>query len=627
MRTAVQDYRLHQPTEEFQEPVNPAREWAETRWEKHREAWGGRDAGHDHRLLLEAMADAVFNDRDKANLDRLIFRGRESPLNENGRKLTGDKLSDFVIEMQNAAEDTRQRIDAGRWGLGRGVESNESVKRLENWVNHRCLEHIVERTPGFPLEKLGHVDQRVEESWRNLCLHRMANHGANTDTWGKVAEVIEEADAAIQQYRAGHGLPTWFRSELFTTENITVAKDQYQMGWNEIHNQPLHFVPDPLESRDERDFLKAETLMGRDSAEAYLRDRLDTWLHFPGKTNLERTAHEVAEKVTSPYVDEQALGSTAETWANAWQSQTVGAVAHATAPTQRFIDGDTAKASAHAAMTGRRLLADLRLNGGIAEAVARDDEEALLDALGRTAVALDRMASHVRSEMAEHATSGYREEIKNEREYPSPIRWEEGAGANWKALIHLTEKLQDPRPIADAASQMMRYASEMLPQWDTGGDAGDPTRFVMKEILSDLHETTETVAELMAVKDRMVAERVDYELRTAAAVVNAATSGASEDELEKLRMALTDGFNMAVWNNPEHIGYNAVRHQATLDIEKDDLKEVSGLKSPKRIAGTEFISPKEIALYDRAARLLAHADYNMQSLQRHTGAATQALTI
>lgn len=519
--------------------------------------------------------------------------------------LSPKDMEHFVLEMHRqtttalfriTSQDSPTTTQSLHAQLSRSEEEETYRKALST-----TWRHMTDKSAHMPVQPIEHPDPHIRDAWNRVWDQRIRNVTDQPSIWHNMETLLEKRHDEIQAFQKRGKLPNWLNPDWFTEERMTLTKENADLGYNHVHNQPIDLLGD------------------HDDIERYLRERMDTHLAHHTRTNGGLNPAEFARHLIRPYLDPDLGQNFLHFDADDWYYIDDGPINYRE-KLGLVVLGDTTDPANHVRTTYCRLIRDCIMEHALAGDSEVDREDLLAISLPMSVLALHRCA-----QFSHRKVNGGILQTPERRELPGfqpVIEWQRDQQSNVKAAKELTLNTSDAAPLRehiDLFGQLLYTFTNpqdrsnpnswtlnypLIPRNTDQGrnDADDPARHILRETMDDLAEALR------------LAQDVDLEKCLEQAVL-AALAGTLEEKLEQFRAEYTADF---VYD----IQFRAKGHPRVLEHEylnyglpPEQAKRMAAIGSSIREETPP--STPEAALRAAVSRLI-HADYNVQVLLHHT---------
>ena len=520
--------------------------------------------------------------------------------------LSAKDMEHFVLEMHRQTTTALFRITS-QHPLTTSQSLHSHLSREEEEETCRkalstTWRHMTGKSAHMPVQPIEHPDPHIRAAWNRVWDQRIGEITGQPSVWHNMEALLEKRHGEIKHFQEKGELPNWLNPAWFTEERMTLTKENADLGYNHVHNQPLPPLGNP------------------GNTERYLRERMDTHLAHRTRTNGGLNPAEFARHLIRPYLDPDLARDFSHFDADDWYYIGDGPFNYRE-ELELVVLGDTTDPANHARTTYCRLIRDSIMEHALAGDSVVDREDLLAMSLPLSASALHRCA-----QFGHMLVSRGMLPTPERRELPGfqpVIEWQQDQQSNVKAARKLTLNMSGAAPLRehiDLFGQLLRTftnpqdRSKPGSSWpqnypfiprktDPGGnDVDHPARHILRETMDDLAEALR------------LAQDIDLEKCLEQAVL-AALAGTLEEKLDQFRGEYTADF---VYD----IKFRAKGHPRVLEHEylnyglpPEQAKQMAAIGSS--IREETHPSTPEAALRAAVSRLI-HADYNVQVLLRHT---------
>ena len=537
---------------------------------------GQLEEGEALRFLYDADATGRFDPDTRINMEKLVHKD----------SFTEPEIDTFAQDLdlcRDVAKVSFHRIDYHPH-LDRGVAV----------VDHAAMDIMQTKHPSLPLPDAGYGNQEQNQAVNEIAAFQLAqltSRQTETDAVAQAAKWITKIHDDITTYNTTGEPPSWCDHNL-----MTVSPEHRERGCNWLANRPLDPFTNPQENTN------------------YLKERLD--LAFGPDQPLQLSYAQAGRMMLEQHLDHSLTGQKGNYDPNDWHYWDDGPINYEENITPRFLDGDANDPTKHAEVSYARLIRDSLMKRGIVDDIGMKNPETLALSLSRNAAALGRL-SETLHDTVEHPPAHTAEHVVT-----TPIQWDMSPREIWQTTLDLTDNLATTDKFrsalentleqvaqhttvndwADTDSVLRNYNFIQRVEVSADTDVDHPHRILLLEAIDDLQAAGYMLDQI---DQHLASEQEHQRSRESIAKTNLERyqkEGRSPEFIETMRDYLENNFI-------HHPGDFQTQHiyQETKEQIQAELAE-NGFTNSWQIVQ----DGRKTTLFDRAARLTTHADFNLQ---------------
>ena len=514
--------------------------------------------------------------KDPEAWKRMVEASVEGPLDA----ARGDQFATDVATVLSSAKETL------RWDTS---HTEPRLAEADRALRDKATETILRYTGMYPPAAVGPEGTETQMAWTHLVNTTIEELAAD----GRHAEIpafLRETNSQAERFQTT-GIPP--EGDLSIDAHIARERLEtpaeaaaHQEGYNVVHTTEYPKEGDPQVVLE------------------YIRERMQEWLGDTAENPI--TAVTFAKAFVDPHLSEGLSESFAH-YDMAEELYMRGTISEDNG--RRLLHGPTDDPATHLGATYNRTIRNMIANTGIAEAADRGDRTEFAIGTIRTGAMADELGIWLEGAAA-HPAANPEAERRDPLGYEAPLEWQMPKTEKWNKILEVTNDLTEPAVLRENARDL--EIAIMGPMASRYGPIEPHTAYqkVITEAIRDLiqaqdaldtvaydsqrEEKREEAAEYLAAN----AEHATSDSPAVTAFVKAYTESIADHERSKEQ----DGLKFA----PAAAQMREELLEAGIDEERVDALTAD---------------PKKAAMYDRAAHLLAHADFNLSVIHQYGGPA------
>ena len=542
---------------------------------------GQLEEGEALRFLYDGDAAGRFDPETRLNMEKLI-----------------QKESFTESEIDAFAQDLDLCRDVARVSFNRMDYDLHEDRGLDE-VDRAAMDLMQAKHPGLPLPDAGYGNDEQNQAVNELAsfqLIQIASKRKEHDAVTQAARWITKANKEITTYNTTGDRPSWCDPEL-----MTVPAEHREKGCNWLANRPL----DPFADH-------------RENAE-YLRERLE--LAFGPNRSPELSYAQAGRMMLEQHLDNSLTGQKHKYDPDDWHYWDDGPINYDENIIPRFLEGNANDPMKHAEVSYARLIRDSLMHRGIVDDIGMKNPETLALSLSRNAAALGRMSDTLRHAVA-HPPHRQTQHAVN-----TPLHWDMSPTERWQKTLDLTDNLTTTDKFREALentleqvaqhttvddstntdSVMRNYSFVQRVEVSPDTDVDHPNRLLLLEAIDDIRTACYMLEQVDQHLELAPQHQRSREYIAKNNLERYQKEGRSQDFIDSMRDYLENDFiNQPGEFRTEHI-YDETKEQIRAELAEN------GFANSRLIVQ----DGRKTALFDRAARLTTHVDFNLQAIASH----------